>query len=673
MKTYLAVSKKNIILFWSLLLMVSCNRRFDIPPVNADPDVTVNMTIAELKERYQGVGIFQTIYDEKIISGVITANDRTGNFYKQIIIQDETGAIPVLMDGNNVYTSYPTGRRVFIRLQGMMLGDYGGTIQLGLDSVRDGAYLNLGRIPAVQFDQFILKGSFGNEVVPKQITPDQLSTDIKNPLQSMLVQLNGYQFSDADTGKTYADPLKKINAVNFTIRDCQKKTVVLRNSSYAGFAGLKVPEGNGMIVGIYSLFTTTQQLFIRDTADVQFRQPRCGQGPLAPLTIAALRQLYTGTDRALDRYRTGGTVISDAAAKNHPEGSVVLQSGNRGIVVHLGDTIRYLPGDSLVLTLSDEDSLMDDNGTLTLKMHEGFVKPVPVATGRVVVPEVRTIAAVNAALELPPGDPGNIASTLITIAGAGAGAGVFGEPHVLDDATGTIELFTREEASFAQQRLPGGRQRWTGYAGVHNSIKQFSIRNTEDVTGFVPATVFSVVFNFGSVHTKSGTTDPTPIPVIPHIRLTPFRAVNVGANPSAGGRFSFTSWPQTGFDAGKYYEILIQPEEGKALHISTIRFTFERSGTGVQQVAVRSGRDHFAANLPAAVPLPQNNIHILEGTIFQVKNTSGSTRQEGCTIRPGATFTDLRQPVVFRFYGFYALGSGGTFSIDDVEISGSTQ
>lgn len=210
-KSFIRICKSTVkFLLPGILLLLACNKKFDEPPINEDPDIAVTMTIAELKARYQGVGFFQNIEEDKTITGVITADDRSGNFYKQIVIQDETGAIPILLDGTNVYTSYPVGRRVFVNLKGLMLGDYGGTIQLGLDSSRSGAgYLNLGRIPSVQFDLFITKGSYGNSVAPKVITPADLSVNILNPLQSTLVQLDHFQFADGDTAKTYGDPSKK--------------------------------------------------------------------------------------------------------------------------------------------------------------------------------------------------------------------------------------------------------------------------------------------------------------------------------------------------------------------------------------------------------------------------------------------------------------------------------
>lgn len=680
MKTYASAQKKSALLFWVWVLIISCNRAFDVPSVNTDPDIPVNMTIGELKERYQGYGIFQKIYDDVTIAGIVTANDRSGNFYKQIVIQDETGAIPVLLDGNNVYTAYPVGRRVFVKLRGMMLGDYGGTIQLGLDSVRDGGYLNLGRIPVAQFDQFIVKGSFGNTVVPRVITPAALSTNIKDPLQSMLVRLEGYQFAERDTSKTYADPEKGVSAVNFTIRNCERQSMILRNSSYASFAALKVPSGSGTITGIYSMFNATQQLFIRDTGDVQFLQARCGQEERAPVTIAALRLLYQGANRALGRYIVGGTVISDAGSGNIAAGSVILQSGYNGLVVAFDGETTYRTGDSILLLLSDTDSLINDRGSLKLKTSPGFAKPEPVASGLAVTPVRRTLEEVQTALSLPLGDAGNVESTLITVAEAMAAPGFFSGGHTLTDGSGTLELYTREQATFAAAMIPPGSQTWTGYAGSLNGIKQFYIRNTDDVSGFVPSVPFTLLFSFAGVSDKTGPVDPTPVPMIPNLVVTPFKAVGVSDHSSANGRFSFTGWPTGAINGsdifngvvneGRYYEVTIASSEGFAAHLFRITFTIRRSGTGVRQLVVRSSRDGFKENLPVSIPADNKNVQITPAQVLQV-NDASTTDNEGCTVTMGAEFMDLEEPVTFRFYGFNSEAAGGTFSLDDVKITGS--
>ncbi|HRN46650.1 MAG TPA: DUF5689 domain-containing protein, partial [Niabella sp.] len=121
-----SVFTAGIIVLMISFVVSSCNKKFDEPPLGTDPNITANLTIKDLKAMYSSIGNFQKVNDDKVISGIVIADDRSGNFYKQIIIQDETGGIPILLDGNNVYTSYPVGRKVFVKVKGLMLGDYGG-------------------------------------------------------------------------------------------------------------------------------------------------------------------------------------------------------------------------------------------------------------------------------------------------------------------------------------------------------------------------------------------------------------------------------------------------------------------------------------------------------------------------------------------------------------------
>ena len=64
--------------------------------------------------------------------------------------------------------------------------------------------------------------------------------------------------------------------------------MVLRNSGYASFAGINVPNGNGSLTAIYVYYKSpynsriTPQVMIRDTSDVQFNNTRCdGSAPPA--------------------------------------------------------------------------------------------------------------------------------------------------------------------------------------------------------------------------------------------------------------------------------------------------------------------------------------------------------------------------------------------------------
>ena len=63
-------------------------------------------------------GSFEVITEDKTIGGIVIADDESGQFYKTIVIQDETGGISVNLDGYDLYTSYPVGRKVYVKSEG---------------------------------------------------------------------------------------------------------------------------------------------------------------------------------------------------------------------------------------------------------------------------------------------------------------------------------------------------------------------------------------------------------------------------------------------------------------------------------------------------------------------------------------------------------------------------
>src|SRR5690606_2709296 len=130
MKT-IGITFKSILVLALMLASSGCIQdKFDQPPVDGqDPDMTATHTIADLKQMYTGTTY--AITDSVIISGIINADDRTGNFYKVITLQDETAGLAIRVDGNSLFSIYPVGRRIFIKMKGLYIGEYNGMIQIG--------------------------------------------------------------------------------------------------------------------------------------------------------------------------------------------------------------------------------------------------------------------------------------------------------------------------------------------------------------------------------------------------------------------------------------------------------------------------------------------------------------------------------------------------------------
>jgi len=261
--------KKRLFIFLFITgLVTSCiPDDHDLPPTTgADPNIRVTATIAQLKAMYSGTAI--QLHDSLVIKGLVVADDQSGNFYKSIVIQDSTAGILIRLDASNLFQTYPVGRRLFIKLGGLWMGEYHGLIQIG-SSKTIGTVNEVDAIPSTLFDKVILKGTLNNDVIPLDVNITSLNTSHQN----MLIRLTNVQFITTDTGQAYAPGLMSTNR---TLEDCSANPILVRTSGYASFANSITPGRNGEFVGIYSEYGTTPQLIIRDLPDLKMTGNRCG-------------------------------------------------------------------------------------------------------------------------------------------------------------------------------------------------------------------------------------------------------------------------------------------------------------------------------------------------------------------------------------------------------------
>ena len=460
---------KKALSFITVLFMLatvsSCvKEQYDAPPTGGkDPDVTVNTTIRELKALYTGTTPVK-ITDSLVIMGVVSGDDRSGNLYKQIVIQDSTGGISIRIDGNSLYTEYPVGRRLFIKCQGLYLGDYGGLIQLGAS---DG--VDVIEIPLASTDRSILKGIYGLTVTPTPVSINQLGPAYQN----MLVELNDVEFATADANKTYADGVNKVSQ-NRTLKDCSGGTLIVRTSGYASFANAKTPAGKGKFIGIYTEYNTDGQMLVRDPADLSMTGTRCGGTVVSNGDgILGITSLHQGSDVTLPSGSiVKGIVISDRAQGNTDPKNLVIQDSTGGIVVRFSTNHTFNLNDEVQVDLSGL-TLTSYNGLLEVTNTPSSVATVT-GTGTI-TPRVVTIQQVLA-------NSNAWESTLLTIQNAtvsGTGTTYSGS-KTLNDGTGSMTLYTRSQATFSTNTLPTGSASYTGYLGDFNGV-QLQLRTLSDV------------------------------------------------------------------------------------------------------------------------------------------------------------------------------------------------
>lgn len=241
------------------LAVVSCTRDFDAPPI-AKPEYKgeANITIAQLKQRYAGTtSATPTLIDvDFVLKAYITGNDKSGNIFKQLYIQDETGAINIGVDQSNMYTYYGIGQEVFINLHGFSMVSYGGELQIGYA----GTIAN--RIPWETFrEQIFLNGwPDTGRITPKTVTIADLTPDMVN----MLIRLDKVYFTNGGKNNFTTG-----NATtNEPLKDGNGNTLDVRTSSYANFAVDQLPEGSGTVVGLLGRYNGGWQLIVRSMDDI---------------------------------------------------------------------------------------------------------------------------------------------------------------------------------------------------------------------------------------------------------------------------------------------------------------------------------------------------------------------------------------------------------------------
>ncbi len=264
----------GIVLITSLSV-TSCQKKFTDPPLIGNPDIVANISIKDIKARYNS-GAPVAITDDVVIEGVVSCDDRSGNYYQQIAIQDATGGVLLRLGSYNLFNSFPVGRQVFVKLKGLYLGQYNGTLQFG--GGVDSAYLNQGGVTLIApnlIDKHVIKGALNQPLIPQVVNILQLTTNIQDKYVSTLIKLEGFEFASGELGKNYADDAASGNRIIQGCTSPSTNKITLRTSNYSNFATLPVAQGNGDILAVYSFFGSTKQLTIRDTTDVKFYGPRC--------------------------------------------------------------------------------------------------------------------------------------------------------------------------------------------------------------------------------------------------------------------------------------------------------------------------------------------------------------------------------------------------------------
>lgn len=270
---------------WTLLLalvvVTSCVKTddFDMPNLNIEepninPDAIVEISSVAGALAQSSESMYTYNDTDTYMVGYVISNDDGGNFFKQLILQDKpenpTVGIKVLLDESPLHITYEVGRRVYIKLDGLTVGESNGVLALGVrGSVRPE------RIPYPSISKHVLRSAQVATIVPKPLTIEEFS----NANTNLMIRLTDLQFSRSELNKTFAsEPFDEFDGERQLVSCVTNANAVLNTSTFARFKGVRVPSGRGNMDAILvkSFNGADFRLYVNDPSTIYFEsEDRC--------------------------------------------------------------------------------------------------------------------------------------------------------------------------------------------------------------------------------------------------------------------------------------------------------------------------------------------------------------------------------------------------------------
>lgn len=405
------------------------------------------------------IGTSPTLIDQDwAIQGIVTANNSSGNFANQLIIQSGTSGLLIYCTESTI-TSLQIGDQILIKVNGFYIGDENGMPSLYASA--DNKPIDLS---SIEIDII----SSENNVVALTYPIANIST-----LQAgTMIKLNGVEWPTNDQ--------LTILAGRKMLMDCDSNQIQIRTSSDAIFSTQLTSDKNGTVQGIVFFELDTAFLKIRTIDEVTMEDSLCAQGGGNTsaddiLPIDSIKALYSGTVMPAPNGKyIKGIVISDKNSGNITGKNVVIQDQSAGITVRFDANNTFELGDEILVDMSGAE-LSEYNGLFQINFTP-LANTIKLSSGNTVAPRATNIPDIMANGEAWESTLIEIYQvTYTTSTGTFAGLGSF------EDGTNTIPTYVRSAATFAADNVPTGTID-TVIAMVSDfNGTQLIIRNASDV------------------------------------------------------------------------------------------------------------------------------------------------------------------------------------------------
>ncbi len=224
---------------------------FDEPfdePAKPVEQLKGHITIEHLKTLAKGEST--TIVSDIYIEGYVVANDLYGEYYKSIVVCDESGGIEISIDSRNLAVLFPVASRVVVHCSSLALGDYGGQLTLGAQPTSE---YSVDRIAELDIARYFSV----DKSSPCVIRPQTVAiADLTPSLVGDYVMLDGVTFG-AQAGMTWCD--KDLETGDFVttqrrVSDNGGEEIMLTFIDTCSYAAEIIPSGEGAVCGVVEYF-----------------------------------------------------------------------------------------------------------------------------------------------------------------------------------------------------------------------------------------------------------------------------------------------------------------------------------------------------------------------------------------------------------------------------------
>ena len=270
------------------------------PPFgNSEIEETNVITIKKLLESHKSAinteGDYDFISEDIQIKGYVTCNDRTGNMYKEIMIQDETAAISFGIGYSGLSGFLPEGQEIIVNLKGLYIGNYRLAAVIGIPYTdSDGTYC-VGQMPLTTWNKHFnfTANKKSKEEIEAMIevfadgttkTKWKIDSDAGKLgiLKNVSIKSGGFYDPNTDSyidGIIFIPGESALTYPGYSTSwyfneqpDGSSGGVQIYTSSYADYASNILPTGKMNIKGIIKRYRNQWEIIIRDLNDIEIIQ-----------------------------------------------------------------------------------------------------------------------------------------------------------------------------------------------------------------------------------------------------------------------------------------------------------------------------------------------------------------------------------------------------------------